>query len=29
MIEWVAQWVEAEGTSLGKPTRFQEREGEF
>jgi hypothetical protein len=29
MVEWVAQWVEAGGTSLGKPTRFQEREGEF
>jgi hypothetical protein len=29
MIEWVAQWIEAVGTSLSKPTHFQEREGEF
>lgn len=29
MIEWVAQWVEQGGSTLGKPTHFEEREGEF
>lgn len=29
MIEWTAQWVDAGGPTLGKPTHFQEREGVF
>jgi nucleoside-diphosphate-sugar epimerase len=29
MIDRVARWVEAGGRSLGKPTRFEEREGRF
>jgi nucleoside-diphosphate-sugar epimerase len=29
MIEWTANWVEMGGPVLGKPTHFQEREGEF
>lgn len=29
MVEWVAQWVEQGGSTLGKPTRFEEREGKF
>jgi nucleoside-diphosphate-sugar epimerase len=29
MIEWVAQWLEQGGSTLGKPTHFEEREGKF
>jgi nucleoside-diphosphate-sugar epimerase len=29
MIDWVAAWIEAGGPALGKPTHFQEREGNF
>lgn len=29
MIEWTADWVNAGGETLGKPTHFQEREGKF
>jgi len=29
MIEYVAQWVERGGRSLGKPTHFEQREGRF
>ncbi len=29
MVEQVAAWVEAGGRALGKPTRFEEREGRF
>jgi uncharacterized protein YbjT (DUF2867 family) len=29
MIDAVARWVEAGGSSLGKPTRFEERAGRF
>lgn len=29
MIEWTAEWVKREGETLGKPTHFQERKGEF
>jgi nucleoside-diphosphate-sugar epimerase len=29
MIDWVTQWVEAGGETIGKPTHFQEREGRF
>ncbi len=29
MIEWVAQWVMADGRSLGKPTQYESRSGKF
>jgi len=29
MLDWVATWIQAGGPSLGKPTHFQEREGNF
>ena len=29
MTQWVAEWVRNEGTTLGKPTHFEEREGKF
>lgn len=29
MFEWVADWVEGGGTLLGKPTRFEARDGRF
>lgn len=29
MIERVAEWVEVDGDTIGKPTHFQEREGKF
>ena len=29
MIEWVAAWVSAGGTTLGKPTHFETRNGRF
>lgn len=29
MIEWTAEWVEAGGETLSKPTHFQERAGAF
>lgn len=29
MIEQVAEWVEVDGETIGKPTHFQEREGQF
>jgi nucleoside-diphosphate-sugar epimerase len=29
MITWTAEWIEAGGVSLGKPTHFQERDGRF
>jgi nucleoside-diphosphate-sugar epimerase len=29
MIFWVAEWLKGGGTSLNKPTHFQEREGKF
>lgn len=29
MIDRVAEWIEGGGESLGKPTRFEEREGRF
>ena len=28
-LKWVAQWVMAGGTSLGKPTHFEARDGKF
>ena len=29
MVRWVAHWVEIGGTSLGKPTKFEVRDGKF
>ena len=29
MLEWVADWVEAGGPLLGKPTKFEARDGKF
>lgn len=29
MIDWVAAWVRVGGTTLGKPTKFEQREGAF
>jgi nucleoside-diphosphate-sugar epimerase len=29
MIEWTAQWLEHGGRLLGKPTRFEQRDGRF
>jgi nucleoside-diphosphate-sugar epimerase len=29
MVNWVADWVQNSGTTLGKPTHFEEREGKF
>lgn len=29
MIDWVSEWVEAAGPTIGKPTKFQQRAGQF
>jgi nucleoside-diphosphate-sugar epimerase len=29
MVNWVAEWVQNGGSTLGKPTHFEEREGKF
>lgn len=29
MIDWLAEWVEADGATWNKPTHFQERKGKF
>jgi nucleoside-diphosphate-sugar epimerase len=29
MLDWVADWVQAGGASLGKPTKFEVRDGSF
>ena len=29
MIQWIAQWIMAGGTSLGKPTHFETRDGKY
>ncbi len=29
MVQWVAHWVKIGGTSLGKPTKFEVRDGKF
>ncbi|MBL8798608.1 MAG: NAD(P)-dependent oxidoreductase [Planctomycetia bacterium] len=29
MIEWIADWVQRGGASLGKPTHFESRDGKF
>ena len=29
MVQWVAHWVEIDGMTLGKPTKFEVRDGKF
>ncbi len=29
MLEWVAEWIEHDGALLGKPTKFEARDGRF
>ena len=29
MIDWVADWVAHDGSLLGKPTKFEARDGKF
>ena len=29
MMDWIAEWVSKGGTSLAKPTHFEERAGRF
>jgi hypothetical protein len=29
MVAWVADWVRRDGPTLGKPTKFQARDGRF
>jgi nucleoside-diphosphate-sugar epimerase len=29
MIEWIADWIRTDGLTLGKPTHFEERAGQF
>ena len=29
MLDWVADWVANDGASLGKPTKFEVRDGTF
>ena len=29
MIDWIAEWIQSGGTSLGKPTHFETRDGRF
>ena len=29
MIDWTAEWVSSGGTEFGKPTKFQQRKGDF
>ena len=29
MIKWQAEWIRAGGRSLGKPTHFEEKKGEY
>jgi hypothetical protein len=29
MREWIADWIEAGGPLLGKPTKFEARDGRF
>jgi hypothetical protein len=29
MLDWVADWVAHDGASLGKPTKFEVRDGTF
>jgi len=29
MVEWIADWIQAGGANLGKPTHFEVRNGVF
>jgi hypothetical protein len=29
MLDWIADWVARRGTTLAKPTHFEERAGRF
>ena len=29
MIDWIADWIQREGETLGKPTKFEVRDGQF
>jgi hypothetical protein len=29
MIDWIADWLERGGETLGKPTQFQNRDGDY
>jgi len=29
MIEWQAEWISSGGRSLGKPTHFEEKKGDY
>ena len=29
IIDWVAWWVKHEGSTLGKPTKYESRTGDF
>ncbi len=29
VMEWIAHWVKIDGSTLNKPTHFEEREGKF
>ncbi|MDP7237666.1 MAG: epimerase, partial [Candidatus Latescibacteria bacterium] len=29
MIDWVSHWVDTNGRSLGKPTKYESRSGKF
>jgi hypothetical protein len=29
MVDWVAEWVARGGRALGKPTKFEVRDGRF
>ncbi len=29
MLRWIAAWVQGGGTSLGKPTHFETRDGQY
>jgi hypothetical protein len=29
MMRWIADWVASGGASLGKPTHFENRKGDF
>ena len=29
MIQWISDWIERDGATLGKPTHFETRDGKF